>query len=67
MGSATTVVISDALIIKACNTPTGSGGVARWADRMVAEMKLEAEMLAPIGDVLDAGSRDEVVGITISR
>ncbi len=65
MGSVTTVVISDALIIRACNTPTGSGGVARWADRMVAEMKLEAEMLAPVGDELDAGSRGGVVGTYI--
>jgi hypothetical protein len=62
MPSTVTVVVSDALIIKACNTPTGSGGVARYANKLANEMKLAAEMLAPIGDELDAGSRNEVVG-----
>jgi hypothetical protein len=62
MPSTVTVVVSDALIIKACNTPRGSGGVARYANRLALAMLVEAEALAPIGDVLDAGSRNEVVG-----
>lgn len=52
----TVVVISDALIIRACNTPTGSGGVARFADRVARTVVVKARTGAPKGKVGDKGS-----------
>lgn len=55
------LVVSDPLIIKALNTRQ-TGSIARWADRAAGKMKRYGETIAPVGDILDAGSRNYVVG-----
>ena len=45
--------ISDVLIIRACNTETGSGGVARWLSGVASRTKKLAEARAPVSDPLD--------------
>lgn len=56
------VVISDALLFRACNMPGGSGGVADWADDQVEKIKRQAIARSPVGDPLDAGSRGWMTG-----
>jgi hypothetical protein len=56
------VVVSDALIIRACNIEGGSGGVADWANSLSRKMVKFGQAIAPVGDPGDAGSRDFVVG-----
>lgn len=58
----TKVVVSDALIIRACNIEGGSGGVADWANNLSRKMVTFGRAIAPVGDPGDAGSRDYVVG-----
>lgn len=50
---ATRVFISDALIIRACNTRTGSGGVWRWSAITAKKVITKAESMAPLGDPLN--------------
>jgi hypothetical protein len=57
-----TVWISDALIIKACNTDTGSGGVSREMNKMAKKVKLRAIQLSPRNNPLNATHRGGVVG-----
>lgn len=58
-----TSYISETLVIRALNTPGGSGGVARFADRVARRMVAQAISIAPMGEVGDAGSRDGLVGV----
>jgi hypothetical protein len=62
MARASKVVISDALIIKACNTPGGSGGVAREMNDWVKRCKLRAINTAPVNDPANATHRGGAVG-----
>lgn len=56
------VYISDVLVIKACNTPGGSGGVAREMNKWTARCMARARMTAPVNNVLNAVHRGGVVG-----
>lgn len=53
MAKLVTNAISDTLIIKACNTEAGSGGVARWLSGVSRRVKEECEAKAPVSDPAD--------------
>lgn len=57
-----TVRVSDKLIIKACNTPSGSGGVARSMNKTAKKVKLRAVQLSPRNNPMNATHRGGVVG-----
>lgn len=57
-----TVRVSDKLIIKACNTETGSGGVARDMNETAKKVKLRAIQLSPRNNPMNATHRGGVVG-----
>lgn len=56
------VVISDLLVIKALNTPGGSGGVWRWIEAVKRDTIKNAIRIAPTNDPLNAIHRGGVVG-----
>ncbi len=60
--SSVKVVISDTLIIKACNTPGGSGGVAKEMNDWAKRCKLRAINTSPVNDPMNATHRGGVVG-----
>jgi hypothetical protein len=60
--SSSRVYISDTLIIKACNTPGGSGGVADDLNRTAKRTLQRAQALAPVNNPLNAVHRGGKVG-----
>jgi len=56
------VYISDVLVIKACNTPGGSGGVADEMNRMAKRTLQRAQMTAPVNNPQNATHRGGEVG-----
>jgi hypothetical protein len=58
-----TVRVSDKLIIKACNTPGGSGGVARDMNATAKKVKMRAIQLSPRNNPMNASHRGGVVGV----
>jgi hypothetical protein len=62
MASFTKVEISEALVIKALNTPSGSGGVWRWIEGVAQQTRRNAIKIAPVGNPLDSLHRPEPPG-----
>lgn len=62
MPSTARVFISDTLVIKALNTETGSGGVARDLNKTVKSILLRARAKAPVNKAADAVHRGGVRG-----
>ena len=62
MPSTAKVFISDTLVIKALNTDTGSGGVARDLNKTVTRILLRARANAPVNKAANAEHRGGIRG-----
>ena len=51
------------LIIKACNTPTGSGGVWRWIEAAKRDVLKNAVKIAPVNNTLNSQHRGGTDGL----